>query len=282
MRGVVHLFVIGALLAAGHAGAATPRGGTASRAEEAKPVSAAAPVDPTILTKRLLGRFQLEGVIHHEEIVDFNRLDDAPPNPDVPGNEEGEVRGAYLYLQEWSQPVEGKGDCIDFSDGPGMQCVLNVSWPEMWRNNGKAQLGGVSDMSPAMILAGFTPSTDPAAVRILLVDKRGLAHPGALTLKNAETATASLPCVNLPGSQTCEQRLTISAKASATLVSVTLSTRVRFLRSKLDRKMFLDNIGDRREKATEWVEELLDVSFTLRPESRDTQSPEANASPAAQ
>ncbi len=269
MRGVAYLLALGALLAAGQAAAgAPPREAGKSQEVADKPVT-----DPAAWSKRLLGRFTFDGVIHHDEIVDFNRYDDAPPEEG-----EGEVRGTSLYLPEWSQSIEGKGDCVDFAAGSGLQCVINVVWPEVWRSNGKAQMGGVSDMTPAMVLAGLTPSTAPGGIRVLLVDKRGLGHPGALTV-NGDAATTKLPCVNLPGSQTCEQRFTVTAKADASAIFVTLSTRVRILRSKMERKMFLGESSEgRTEKPTEWVEEILDVSFAVRRASEDAQTPTPPAS----
>jgi hypothetical protein len=273
MREVAYLLALGALLATGQAGAGAPPRDAGKPTEAGnQPVS----VESAVWSKRLLGRFKFDGVIHHEEIIDFSRYDDAPPEPD-----EGEVRGASLYVPEWSQPVEGKGDCVDFADGPGLQCVINVIWLEEWRVTGKAQLGGASDLTPAMVLTGLTPSTVPGGIRVLLVDKRGLGHPGALTLKG-DAATVKLPCVNLPGVQTCDQRFTVTAKADASTIFVNLNTRVRFLRSKMDRKLFLGETSEgRMEKQTEWVEEILDVSFALHREPEAAQDQEAKTPPAA-
>ena len=153
---------------------------------------------------RLPGRYILDGVIHHEEIVDYD------PHYDYG---DGEVMGRFHILNDWSQPIVGKGDCIEFADGaPGLQCVINVSWPDMWNlQTGRASLGAVSDLTPAMVLAGVNPADE--SIRFLLVDKRGLGHPGSLVLKG-ESAMAKVPCVNLPGVLRCEQMLQITARAS--------------------------------------------------------------------
>jgi hypothetical protein len=206
--------------------------------------------------QRLPGRYVLDGVIHHVEIADYDPRDDYP---------DGEVMGVSQHLNEWSQPVVGRSDCIEFAEAPGLQCVINILWPEMWDAlTGRASLGAVSDMSPAMVLAGINPQDQ--AIRFLLVDKRGLGHPGSLVLKG-ETATAKVSCVNMPGVLRCEQKFTITARVESNLIFVTMSTALRYQRSKLDRKQFLDRIGGDEgslEKPREWLDELLEVSFSLR------------------
>lgn len=202
-------------------------------------------VEPAVWSKRLLGRFRLEGLIYHDECV----------YPDG-------GTGTCMSINEWQQPIEGKGDCIDFAEGPGLQCVINVIWPEMWREaTGKAQLGGVSDLTPAMVLAGFVTTT-AGGIRVLLVNDKGLAHPGALILRGS-TASARPPCVNMPGMSYCEQRFRIEAKPDAKNLYVTLGTETRFIRSKLERKQSLDA----GERSTEQAEERIEVSFALRPEA---------------
>jgi hypothetical protein len=207
-----------------------------------EPVADLEVVEPAVWSKRLLGRFIFDGLIYHYECV----------YPDG--------GGSCTPINEWQQPVEGKGDCIDFADGPGLQCVINMIWPEMWRENGKAQLGGVSDLTPAMTLAGFVTTT-AGGIRVLLVNDRGLAHPGALILKGS-TASAKPPCVNLPGMTYCEQKFRVEARPGAKNIFVSLSTETRFIRSKLDRKLYLDP----GERSTESAEERIDVSFALRRE----------------
>lgn len=218
--------------------------------------------------QRMPGRYIFDGVIHHVEIADYDPREDYP---------DGEVMGVSQYLNEWTQPVVGKGDCIQIAEAPGLQCVINVLWPEMWDAlTGRASLGAVSDLTPAMVLAGVNP--DNQAIRFLMVDKRGLGHPGELVLKG-ESASAKVACVNIPGVLRCEQKFQITAKADAHNRFVVLSTAVRYQRSKLDRKQFLDHIGGDDgpiEKSREWLDELLEVSFSLRPEE-----PAGGAAPAA-
>ncbi len=140
--------------------------------------------------------------------------------------------------------------------------------------HGKTQLGGVSDMTPAAILGGITPSI-PGEIRFLLVNDKGLAYPGSLSLRG-NSATATFPCANMPGTQRCEQRFTITAAADARTLFVQLSLDVRFMRSKLERKLSLDRVTDSRgnkdryEKPNEWVDEELEVSFSLRRDAAAT------------
>lgn len=221
--------------------------------------------DTATWLRRLVGRYTFDGVIQHSErVVDFNAVRDAPIKEDE--------------LPSWVQPIQGKGDCIAFSDGPGVQCVINVFWPEQWRITGKAQLGGVPDLTPGVVLAGVVPGTEPPAIRVLLVNFRGLGHPGGFSLRGNE-ATVRLPCVNIPGALTCEDRFSIVARSDSISPWAYHKTTVEYFRSKLDRKPILEESGDGAvERATEKVEEILEVSFTLRREPQATESTEDQAS----
>jgi hypothetical protein len=208
--------------------------------------------DPVAWTKLLVGRFRLDGSVHHEyEIIDHSDRDADPAGP----------------FELWDVSVQGKADCIDFTQAAGLQCVLNVFWQEQWRNSLKEQLGGVPELTPGMLLAGVAPSAAPGTIRMLEVDQRGLAHPGAVEL-HGTIAIAKPPCVNMPGTQTCEQTLRVTAKPDSKLIFVTFSTTVRAYRSKLERKARLDDIGNppRPERSTEFYEERIVVSFSLRRE----------------
>ena len=179
--------------------------------------------------------------------------------------------------------LTGKSDCIDFSAGAGLQCVLNVHWQEQWRDSLKDQLGGVPDLTPGMLLAGLLPSQGPGKMRVLEVDQRGLAHPGSVDL-HGFTAIARPECVNMPGTQQCTQIFKITAKPDSKLIFVTFGITVRAVRSKLARKRSLDSLPDGRiERGTELYEERLTVSFSLRRESAPKDAPGAPAAkPAAQ
>jgi len=249
------------------------RAGAQPHAPEYSPATTAmAPVvtpPADVWLQRLAGRYGFDGAIHHQETVD---------DPDR--DEVDEVTGLTVHrhtpwhLNDWSQPIHGKGDCITFGAGPGLQCVVSVVWPEMWRSTGKAQLGGVTDMSPAVILAGLAPSI--GGIRLLLVDHKGLAHPASIAL-HGDAASTSPACVNSPGVQRCKQTITLTAKADGRTPYLVISTSVYYLRDKTDRKMFLEKVdpsdpASPTERPTEWVEERLDVSFSLRREAQGTGS----------
>jgi hypothetical protein len=223
-------------------------------------------VEPAVWTKRLVGRFSIDGAIHHEETVDFDRNQDYP---------DGEVMANQMRLNEWDLPVRGRGDCTDIGGGPGLQCVVNMVWPEVWSATGKAQLGGIPSLTPAMVLAGLTPPLMPAEISFLLVDDKGIVHPGSLTV-NGDSAGAKPPCVNLSVLQ-CAQIFKISAKADTDTLFMELRVSMRFRRDKADRKPVLDNLPGflppLMERPSEFVDELLHVTLALKRLPRDDPKP---------
>ncbi len=107
---------------------------------------------------RLVGRFRYEGV------ADFNSrgYDSAPPDP-------RKIKNA-----------RGLGDCIAIGKGAGVQCVVNVTWPEEWGPQGNPVAGGVSFLGPASTLYGLDARA--SVIRYLLLDTDGLAADGPATL----------------------------------------------------------------------------------------------------
>jgi hypothetical protein len=223
--------------------------------------------DPAEWTKRFVGRFRLDGSIHHEsEIIDHGSRDADPRD---------------LPEEQWTEALQGRSDCIDFTEAAGLQCVLNVFWQQVWGKNLKIQMGGVPDLTPGMLLAGLLPSTAPGKIQILEVDTRGLAHPGAVELRGV-TAITRLPCVNMPGTFDCEQKFTITAKPDSKLIFVVLTIRVHAVKAKLDRKIELGYVistpdEHRLERSTELLEERLTISFTLRREPQAVDVPRVPA-----
>jgi hypothetical protein len=53
--------------------------------------------------------------------------------------------------------VAGRAHCIGFGSAPGVQCELNVLWPETRGAGGEEIPGGVSTLDPAVLLFGFEP-----------------------------------------------------------------------------------------------------------------------------
>lgn len=168
--------------------------------------------------KRLQGRFVVDGAIYYVAT-------DTPRWNGAPGS------GLPVVTSEWAQPVSaGKADCSNFAVGPGIHCIFQVDWgtgptgaPDA-ADDPEGLPNGSSRLKPGVVLGGLEPSS-PGAIRFLLVSDRGLAHPGELTLRG-DAATTRIPCVNLPGLMTCEQRLRIEARPEARIIFVTLNVRV--------------------------------------------------------
>jgi hypothetical protein len=245
-RGITSALCAAAALLAVTAGA-EPR-----RPPPAPPVVEVETPDMGVWVKRLLGRFQLDGVIHHVDYVDPDR------------------GGPQLVYNEWTQSMGGKADCIEFAITPGIQCVINLVWPEVWNEmTGKAGLGGVPDMTPAMVLAGIDP--DVKKLRFLMVSSRGFGYPGRAELKG-DTAITRPSCVDLPGVQRCEQKVQVTAGTDGKAFQVVVSTKARYIRNKRDR-----DPDDDSKPPFEWVDELLEVAFSVKP---DESTPATDAAPA--
>lgn len=234
---------VSAALCAGHCVLAAPRD------PATVPVVEEVETPPTSeWVQRLAGRFTLDGVIHHVEYVDPDR--GGPPQ----------------VMNEWRQPMGGKADCIAFADAAGLQCVVNLAWPEVWnQTTGRASLGGVSDLTPAMLLAGIDPDQDQ--LRFLMVTRRGFGYPGRAGLQG-NTAITRPACVDLPGVQTCDQKVQVTADAEARILQMVVSTEVRYLRYKRDRDPFI--VPSPGEPSYEWLSELLEVAFSVK---RDANAP---------
>lgn len=146
------------------------------------------PTEPDVWLKRLVGRFRFEGMIHVPSIGDCGELPpenpEEPPPPFVPG----------------CQSVTGIGDCVAVGASPGVQCVLNLSWPDLYDVDFEAGSvssvpGAVAYLDPSMALFGLDPRE--GAIRYLLVDKKGLPE-GGLGKVNGHFATFMTECVNEP------------------------------------------------------------------------------------
>jgi hypothetical protein len=101
------------------------------------------------------------------------------------------------------ESVKGMVDCVTIGAGPGVQCVLNVAWldiflisPPPGNPAGVFNVpGGVSFLNPAMALFGIDPGA--AGINYLLVDNKGLAE-GGLGSSTGNRGTFRAPCVNAP------------------------------------------------------------------------------------
>jgi hypothetical protein len=156
-----------AFIAATPAEAAAPRQPLETLVRHLPPPT---PVDMDVWLRRLVGRFRWEGMLDTQPLQ-------AP------------VDGSNLLR------VQGMGDCVAVGQGPGVQCVLDVRWPEMWSLAGDPV--AVPNLTPAMSLYGIDAVRERYVY--LQVDNKGLAVGGPGTLYGA-TATLRAPCIgtNLP------------------------------------------------------------------------------------
>jgi hypothetical protein len=109
--------------------------------------------------------------------------------------------------------ITGASDCVGFGPGPGVQCVMKVSWPEVHGAGGGEIPGGVSSLAPAMILYGLDP--DRIGVRYMQLDNKGIAE-GGLGLLNGETMSSTIPCADIPGD--CKRTVRIEAQSDGKLI----------------------------------------------------------------
>lgn len=194
------LVVASSLLACGLA-IAQPRTAAAVSNEAAIPVTEPAAMAEWL--RRLVGRYTFDGsvevVYYHEgEGYEEHRCAPLPPPP----SESGELPPPAT---PYCSTIQGKGDCIGIGKGPGVQCILDVSWQDIHevillgedQSNAEAGIynlpGGVSNLSPAMALFGLDPAS--SAINYLLVDQKGLPEGGSGSIRG-NRATFKTTCVN--------------------------------------------------------------------------------------
>jgi hypothetical protein len=115
--------------------------------------------------------------------------------------------------------VRGVGTCVGFGVAPGVQCEVDVRWPQVQVPEGEQAIGAASHLSPAMILYGIEP--DERGIRYLQVDNRGLAE-GATGLVTGDTAEFRTPCVDVPAD--CQRVVRITAKQDSNVVQMQIDT----------------------------------------------------------
>jgi hypothetical protein len=200
------------ILALAMLGVGTLLHGTDAGAQARQPpqwnYEADSPVEGDVWLKRLVGRFSFEGVVH------------------VPGNGECGAPGSSLITKP-CQAIKGIGDCVSVGEGPGVQCVFNVSWTEIWTavtsENGDAGSytsgyvpAAVPYLNPSMALFGLDPGQ--ASINHMIVDNKGLPE-GALGTNSGNRATFRTTCVNQPGVLGgCERIFRIEAKADSRIL----------------------------------------------------------------
>jgi hypothetical protein len=117
----------------------------------------------------------------------------------------------------------GTGNCVGFGVAPGVQCELNVKWPQIPGPNGEAVMSGVFGMEPMMILYGLEP--DELGIRYLQVNNKGLAE-GATGYMIDDTVTFKTPCVNTePG---CQRVTRVTARSDNKVVDFQIDTEINY------------------------------------------------------
>lgn len=119
--------------------------------------------------------------------------------------------------------VRGTGVCVGFGVAPGVQCEFNIRWPETRARGGGEILGGVSNLSPAMMLFGLEP--DEVGLRYLQVDNRGLAE-GSRGGIIGDTAVFRTPCADLI--EGCERATRIITRSDSKLVELQVDTEIYY------------------------------------------------------
>lgn len=200
---------------------------------------AALPADMDEWLRRLVGRYRFEGmveVVYAYEDYFEHRCGPLPPDPAEQQSQEPEFPPV-----PYCSNISGMGDCVAIGSGPGVQCVLSVTWNDMYEmdEEGVFQLpGGVSNLSPSMLLLGVDRTN--ASLNYLLVDQKGLPE-GGLGQVLGNRATFRTECVNGPrllgelrpefipppefGGRTpqdCERILRIDARPDAKVLHMTM------------------------------------------------------------
>jgi hypothetical protein len=184
------------LLAAGQA-APKPRA-AATMGQEAGPSTS-----PDVWLRRLAGKYRFEGLVHVVARGDCGPL---PPDPAK------QDQMSEAPPEPYCRSIKGTGDCVAVGKGPGVQCVLNVFWQDMYElvlqkseagaetvdasPTGNFELpAGVAYLDPSMALFGLDPGN--SAINYLVVDNKGMPEggPGKVSGNRASFRTT---CVNAP------------------------------------------------------------------------------------
>lgn len=176
------------------------------------------PTEGDVWLKRLVGSYDVDGMVN---VV---------------------AKGGCGEEGAYCETVRGKGDCIGIGSGPGVQCILQLAWPDMYEivfppeeDAGTYNLpGGVSNLGPAMALFGLDPGK--SAVHYMLVDQKGLSE-GGLGLNTGSRMTFRSPCVNWPTllnamrpispmPHSCERIMRIEARAEGRVVFLSMDIEI--------------------------------------------------------
>jgi hypothetical protein len=234
---VLVLFAAAAVLASAEAGA-QPRAATPPWKDPAGP-----PTEIEVWLRRLVGRYQVEGLV--EVAYDYEGYPDhrCGPLPPDPAEQDNPPPLPVPYCSS----IGGMADCVGIGAGPGVQCILGITWKEIWDvdpDEGVFTLpGGVPNLAPAMMLFGLAPGQ--SNVDYLLVDNKGLPE-GGLGSIGGSRVTFTTPCTNAPtlfqtmkpppvpaeppnlrtSPRTCERTLRLEARDGAKVVHLSIGIEI--------------------------------------------------------
>jgi hypothetical protein len=120
--------------------------------------------------------------------------------------------------------MSGKSDCIKVGEGTGVQCILNVTWQDIYMvdfQNGTVRELLASYLDPAMELYGQDPVN--AGMTRQIVNNKGIAEAGPGRVKG-NTGTFAGPCASSE-ELGCGRIVRIEARPDANVLWVWFSTR---------------------------------------------------------
>lgn len=115
------------------------------------------------------------------------------------------------------EAISGSSDCVGIGDGPGVHCILNVTWIDQYPvpyEEGK-DYHMVSYLDPAMELFGLDPGK--SAISHLVVNNKGLPEQSFGFIKG-DMATFKTRCVNTSVDEPCFRVVIIDARRDSDLL----------------------------------------------------------------
>jgi hypothetical protein len=185
--------------------------------------------------KRLVGSFRYEGDVA-EAIAQFSI-------------------GRDVRTQYSRSHAKGMADCIGFGDGPGVQCVIKVTWPPT-RAYHPAQGGAGSPstpgfaeyliLNPAMSLYGIDP--DKLGIRYMQVNGKSVAEIGLGTL-NGDVLAFETPCKLGELPTTCRQFTRIIAAPDRKSIRIEIDAKLSISLTKISFRFLLHRVPERSSEA---------------------------------
>jgi hypothetical protein len=185
---------------------------------------------------RLTGRFKYDGMIQMGACAQLAPAEGGPPPPP----------------SDMCQGMGGISDCVSVGSGPGVQCILNVTWQDIYavdHENGSVTELMVSYLDPAMELYGLDPGR--AAINRLVVNNKGIGEAGVGSIKG-NVATFKSPCANTPLSDTgerCFRTVRIEVKPESKLLWMWFGTQYEMSAESTYAVMTLRRVTNEEERA---------------------------------